>query len=72
MNPADSVVAGSISKSFTALAVMQLVEAGTVDLDTELSQYLDGFSGRRTSPTKPTESIWTSARLTASSSFDPA
>ncbi len=36
---------GSISKSFTALAVMQLVEAGEVDLDTEVSQYLDGFSG---------------------------
>ncbi len=37
---------GSISKSFTALAVMQLVEAGEVDLDTELAQYLDGVSGR--------------------------
>ncbi|MGB7861221.1 MAG: serine hydrolase domain-containing protein [Acidimicrobiia bacterium] len=36
---------GSISKSFTALAVMQLVEAGEVDLDTGISQYLDGFSG---------------------------
>ncbi|MCP4304980.1 MAG: beta-lactamase family protein, partial [bacterium] len=38
-------VTGSISKSFTALAVMQLVEAGEVDLDTGVSQYLDGFSG---------------------------
>jgi CubicO group peptidase (beta-lactamase class C family) len=37
---------GSISKSFTALAVMQLVEAGEVDLDAELGQYLEGFSGR--------------------------
>ncbi len=37
---------GSISKSFTALAVMQLVEAGRVDLDTEVSRYLERFSGR--------------------------
>jgi CubicO group peptidase (beta-lactamase class C family) len=39
-------VIGSISKSFTALAVMQLVEAGKIDLDTELSRYLHAFSGR--------------------------
>ena len=39
-------VIGSISKSFTALAVMQLVEAGKVDLDAEVSQYLDVFSGK--------------------------
>ena len=39
-------VTGSISKSFTALAVMQLVEAGKIDLDTEVSHYLDGFSGQ--------------------------
>jgi CubicO group peptidase (beta-lactamase class C family) len=37
---------GSISKSFTALAVMQLVEAGEVGLDTEISEYLDDFSGQ--------------------------
>ncbi len=37
---------GSISKSFTALAVMQLVEAGEVDLDSEVSHYLEDFSGR--------------------------
>lgn len=37
---------GSISKSFTALAVMQLAEAGEVGLDTEISKYLDDFSGR--------------------------
>jgi len=39
-------VIGSISKSFTALAVMQLVEAGKIDLDTGLSRYLHAFSGR--------------------------
>jgi len=46
VTPETPFVAGSISKSFTALAVMQLVEAGKVDLDTEVSQYLDGFSGK--------------------------
>ncbi len=35
---------GSISKSFTALAVMQLVEAGSVELDAEVARYLEGFA----------------------------
>ena len=39
-------VIGSISKSMTALAVMQLVEAGKIDLDTDLSQVVDGFADR--------------------------
>ncbi len=38
VTPETPFVAGSISKSFTALAVMQLVEAGDVELDAELSQ----------------------------------
>lgn len=46
VTPDTAFVIGSISKSFTALAVMQLVEAGKVDLDAEISQYLDGFAGR--------------------------
>jgi CubicO group peptidase (beta-lactamase class C family) len=46
VTPDTPFVTGSISKSFTALAVMQLVEAGQVDLDAEVSQYLEGFSGR--------------------------
>ena len=37
---------GSISKSFTALAIMQLVEAGKVDLDAPLSRYLPRFAGK--------------------------
>lgn len=37
---------GSISKSFTAMAVMQLVEAGKVQLETGISHYLDVFSDR--------------------------
>ena len=46
VTPDTPFVIGSISKSFTALAVMQLVEAGKIDLDTEVSHYLDGFSSR--------------------------
>lgn len=46
VTPDTPFLSGSISKSFTALAVMQLVEAGELDLDTELSSYLQEFSGR--------------------------
>ena len=46
VTPDTPFLTGSISKSFTALAVMQLVEAGKVDLDTHVSQYLDGLAGR--------------------------
>ena len=46
VTPDTPFVIGSISKSITALAVMQLVEAGEVDLDAEISQYLDSFAGR--------------------------
>jgi CubicO group peptidase (beta-lactamase class C family) len=34
---------GSISKSFTALAVMQLVEQGKIDLDESVSAYINEF-----------------------------
>jgi CubicO group peptidase (beta-lactamase class C family) len=34
---------GSLSKSFTALAVMQLVEAGEIQLDAPVQQYLPDF-----------------------------
>lgn len=32
---------GSMSKSFTALAIMQLVEGGKLDLDSQISEYID-------------------------------
>ncbi len=35
---------GSVSKSVTALSVMQLVEAGRLDLDAAVSRYLPAFS----------------------------
>ena len=46
VTPETPFLTGSISKSFTALAVMQLVEAGDVDLDTEVARYLHRFSDR--------------------------
>ncbi len=46
VTPDTPFVIGSISKSFTALSVMQLVEAGEIDLGAEVSRYLDVFSDR--------------------------
>ncbi len=45
VTPDTPFLTGSVTKSFTALAVMQLVEAGSVDLDDEVSRYLEVFSG---------------------------
>ncbi len=39
--------AGSISKVFTATAILQLVDAGLIDLDAPLVRYLPGFSLRQ-------------------------
>ncbi len=63
VTPDTPFVTGSVSKSFTALAVMQLIEAGKVDLDTEVSHYLDGFSGR------PAGAITTRQLLSHTSGF---
>lgn len=42
---ADTPMAvASISKSFTAMAVMQLVEDGQIDLETPVAHYLDDFT----------------------------
>lgn len=46
VTPDTAFIIGSVSKSFTALAVMQLVEAGKLDLDTEISRYLSAFAGQ--------------------------
>ncbi len=46
VTPDTPFLTGSISTSLTALSVMQLVEAGEVQLDSEVSQCLEGFSGR--------------------------
>ncbi|WP_062310240.1 serine hydrolase domain-containing protein [Demequina rhizosphaerae] len=44
VTPDTPFVIGSISKSFTALAVMQLVEAGQVDLDAPAGDYVDALA----------------------------
>ncbi|MDN0200537.1 serine hydrolase domain-containing protein [Streptomyces sp. S.PNR 29] len=44
MTPRTRVPVASLSKSMTALAVMQLVEAGTVDLDRPVRRYLPEFT----------------------------
>ncbi len=46
VTPQTPFMLGSITKSFTAMAVMQLVEAGKVELDSGIAHYLPAFSGR--------------------------
>jgi CubicO group peptidase (beta-lactamase class C family) len=43
MTPQIPMLIGSLSKSFTALGVMQLVEAGRIDLDVPVQRYLPWF-----------------------------
>jgi CubicO group peptidase (beta-lactamase class C family) len=44
VTPETPFMLGSVSKSFTALAVLQLVEAGKVDLDAPVRRYRPWFS----------------------------
>jgi len=43
VTPQTPFILGSTSKSFTALAIMQLVEAGQIDLDAPVTAYLPWF-----------------------------
>jgi CubicO group peptidase (beta-lactamase class C family) len=43
VTPQTSFILGSVSKSFTALTVMQLVEAGKVQLDAPVQRYILWF-----------------------------
>jgi CubicO group peptidase (beta-lactamase class C family) len=43
VTPDTPFILASVSKSFTALAVMQLVEAGKIELDTPVQHYLSWF-----------------------------
>ncbi len=43
VTPQTPFIVGSITKSFTALALMQLVEQGKVELDTPVQQYIPWF-----------------------------
>jgi len=44
LTPSTPMPIASLSKAFTSLAVMQLVEAGRVDLDAPVTTYLPGFA----------------------------
>jgi CubicO group peptidase (beta-lactamase class C family) len=44
VTPATPFILGSVSKSFTALAVMQLVEKGRVELDAKVRRYIPWFT----------------------------
>jgi CubicO group peptidase (beta-lactamase class C family) len=44
VTPQTPFILASASKSFTALAIMQLVEAGRIDLDAPVRRYLPAFS----------------------------
>jgi CubicO group peptidase (beta-lactamase class C family) len=43
LTPRTPMLIGSLTKSFTALAIMQLVESGKIDLDTPAQHYLPWF-----------------------------
>jgi CubicO group peptidase (beta-lactamase class C family) len=43
VTPQTPFIIGSVSKSFTSLAIMQLVEAGKVELDAPVQRYLPWF-----------------------------
>jgi CubicO group peptidase (beta-lactamase class C family) len=43
ITPQTSFIIGSMSKSFAALAIMQLVEGGKIELDTPVQHYLPWF-----------------------------
>ena len=43
VTPQTPFILGSVSKSFTALAVTQLIEAGRLELDTPVQRYLPWF-----------------------------
>ena len=45
VTPQTPFVVASVSKPLTALAVMQLVDAGTVDLEAPVQRYLPAFPG---------------------------
>lgn len=58
---------GSVPKLFTATAVMQQVEAGTLDLDTDVNEYLETFQIEDAYPGQP---ITLRHLLTHTSGFD--
>ena len=49
---------GSISKVFTAIAILQLRDAGSLRLDDPVTMYLPWFSVRKQAPAGPPITIW--------------
>jgi CubicO group peptidase (beta-lactamase class C family) len=49
VTPSTPFILGSLSKSFTALAVMQLVDSGRIELDAPVQKYLPTFRVRDSS-----------------------
>jgi len=66
VTPQTPFILGSSSKSFTALAVMQLVEAGKIDLDAPVTKYLPWF---RTSDIEASNQITVRNLLNQDSGF---
>jgi CubicO group peptidase (beta-lactamase class C family) len=59
---------GSSGKMFTAVAVLQLAEAGKLDMNTDVNKYIDGFDVPDSYPGKP---ITLQHLLTYTAGFDP-
>jgi CubicO group peptidase (beta-lactamase class C family) len=68
ITPDTPFVIGSLSKSMTALAVLQLVEDGAIGLDEPLARHLDGFSVR---PTRWSEEVTIRRLLEQTSGLPP-
>lgn len=66
VTPQISFILGSTSKSFTALAIMQLAEAGKIDLESPVTKYLPWF---RTSDTAASAQITVRNLLNHNSGF---
>jgi CubicO group peptidase (beta-lactamase class C family) len=62
-------VLASISKTFIAVAVMQLVEANQLDLDTDINQYLSSLNQRISHPQYPSHAITLRKLLSHSASI---
>ncbi|GAA4904442.1 serine hydrolase domain-containing protein [Streptomonospora salina] len=69
VDPAEtSFPMASVSKSFTATAVMQLAESGEVDLDTDVNEYLPG--GAQLPDTYPGDPVTLHHLLTHTAGFE--
>lgn len=68
VTPETQFFIGSVTKSFTALAIAQQVDAGTLDLDTPITEYLPDFA---LTDDKATETLTLRHLLSNSGGFQP-